>query len=97
MTYSEAKSRPGVTLVEFYASWCPHCRRMMPVVEEVKELVGSTAAVCQFDIDQYPREAEEAGADTVPTFIIFKDGREVWRRVGEMPGDDLVAAIAAAK
>lgn len=97
MTYSEAISRPGVTLVEFYASWCPHCRRMMPVVDEVKELVGSTAAVCQYDIDQFPREAEAAGAESVPTFIVYRDGSEVWRRVGEMSGDELVEAISAAR
>lgn len=93
MTYDQAKSRPGVNLVEFFASWCPHCRRMMPVVEDVKELVGGSVGVYQFDIDEHPHEAEEAGADTVPTFIIYRDGREVWRRVGEMPGDDLIAAL----
>lgn len=97
MTYEEAKMRPGVQLVEFYASWCPHCHRMMPVVEEVRELVGSTAGIYQFDIDENPRAAEEAGADSVPTFIIYRDGREVWRNVGELPGDELVNAITSAR
>ncbi len=96
MTYEEAISRPGVTLIEFYASWCPHCKRMMPIVEELKELVGGSVAVCQYDIDEYPREADHAGAQSVPTFIIYRNGREVWRHVGELAGDELLAAIQSA-
>lgn len=93
MTYEEAINRQGTTLVEFYASWCPHCKRMMPIVEEVRELVGGSAVVEQFDIDEHPREAEYAHAESIPTFIIYRDGREIWRHVGEISGDELVAAI----
>lgn len=96
MTYEEAINRRGVTLVEFYASWCPHCQRIMPIVDEVRELVGGAAAVVQLDIDEHPREAENAGAESVPTFIVYRDGREVWRHVGEISGDDLIAAIQMA-
>lgn len=96
MTYEEAINRQGVTLVEFYASWCPHCQRMMPVVEEVRELVGGTAAIVPLDIDEHPREAEHAGAESVPTFIVYRNGRELWRHVGELSGDELVAAIQTA-
>ena len=96
MTYEEAISRPGVTLIEFYASWCPHCKRMMPIVDELKELVGGNVAVCQYDIDEYPREAEHADAHSIPTFIIYRNGSEVWRHVGEISGDELLAAIQSA-
>lgn len=95
-TYSEVLERPGVNLVEFYASWCPHCHRMMPIVEEVRELVAGKADVFQFDIDQFPSDAEAAGASSVPTFIIYRDGQEVWRQVGEMPGEELLKAVQAA-
>lgn len=97
MTYQEAKTRPGTTLVEFYASWCPHCQRMEPVVDELRAMVGTTAAICQFDVDAHPHEAEEAGADTIPTFIVFKDGREAWRHVGEISADMLLSAIRSAR
>ncbi len=93
MTYEQAKNHTGITLVEFYASWCPHCQRMEPVVEEIKELTGGKIPVCQYDIDEHPREAENAGADTIPTFIIYRDGREVWRHVGEVASDELLAAL----
>ncbi len=93
MTYEEVITRPGTTLVEFYATWCPHCRRMMPIVEEVKELIGDRARIYQFDIDQHPSSADKAGAESVPTFIVYRDGEELWRHVGEISGDELIAAV----
>lgn len=93
MTYEEATTRHGVTLVEFYANWCPHCRYMKPIVEEVRELAAGTAAIAQFDIDEHPREAEHAGAESVPTFIVYRDGLEIWRHVGEISRDKLLAAL----
>lgn len=96
MTYNEAKSRPGVNLIEFYASWCPHCQRMTPILHEVKNQVGSTASIFQFDIDRFPFDAENAGAYSVPTLIIYRDGKEVWRQTGELTADDLLTALHSA-
>lgn len=93
MKYDQAKNEPGVNLIEFYASWCPHCQRMMPIVEQIREIVGSRVDIYQYDIDQHPRAADEAGASSVPTFIIYKDGEEQWRDTGEMSGDELLSRI----
>lgn len=93
MNYESLIGQTGLILVEFYASWCPHCRRMMPVVEQLKELLGEQVPVYQFDIDKYPDEASQAGAESVPTFIIYRNGREIWRRSGEMEGEVLLSAI----
>lgn len=84
MTYSEIISSQPVVLVEFYATWCPHCQKMMPVVAQVKSSLEGRAAVYQFDIDQNQQTAEAAGADTIPTFILYRDGKEVWRHSGEI-------------
>ncbi len=97
MTYNQAKSRPGVNLVEFYASWCPHCQRMSPILKEVKKQIGTSASIFQYDIDRYPFEADNAGAYSVPTYIIYNNGKEVWRQIGELNSDDLVDAIEAAR
>ena len=51
----ELKDDKGVVLVEFYASWCPHCKRMMPVVEDVKALFAGQVNVYQFDIHRICR------------------------------------------
>ncbi len=96
MTYSELISQPGTLLVEFYATWCPHCRKMMPVVEQVKELLGGRAKVYQLDIDQHDDAANEAKAESVPTFIVYKDGKEMWRHSGEIDGEILLSKVESA-
>lgn len=83
----------GTVLVEFYASWCPHCQRMMPVVADVKALLDGSANVYQFDIDKNQELAEQMGVETIPTFIVFKGGEEMWRGSGEMDGNVLVGKV----
>lgn len=66
---------------------------MMPVVEQVKELVGDRARIVQLDIDENQDAAQKADVQSVPTFIVYKDGKEVWRQSGEMEGDFLLSQI----
>ena len=93
MDYKELIKSSEVVLVEFYASWCPHCQRMMPVVEQIKELLQGKVNIYQFDIDENANLAESEGADSVPTFIIYKNGKEQWRQSGEMEGQVLLSKI----
>lgn len=83
----------GTVLVEFYASWCPHCQRMMPVVADVKALLDGSANVYQFDIDKNQELAEQMGVESIPTFLVFKGGEEMWRGSGEMDGNVLVGKV----
>lgn len=93
MTYDEVIKQTPVVLVEFYATWCPHCRKMMPVVEQVKELLDGSAAMVQLDIDDNKNLAHEAEVDVIPTFIIYRGGKEQWRHSGEIDGNALLAKI----
>lgn len=96
MNYTDLIVSAPVVVVEFFATWCPHCQRMMPVVEQIKELIGDRASIVQLDIDQNQGAAGEADVESVPTFIIYKDGNELWRQTGEMPGDFLLQQIQKA-
>ncbi len=96
MTYSEIISQTPVTLVEFFATWCPHCQKMMPIVAQVKELLAGQADVIQLDIDQNQPLAKENGVSGVPTFILYKNGQELWRHSGEIDGNDLLAKVQSA-
>ncbi|MDE5847203.1 MAG: thioredoxin family protein [Muribaculaceae bacterium] len=91
----EIKSAP-VVLVEFYATWCPHCRKMMPIMEDIKTLLADNLKVLQFDIDQNEDLANEMRVQSLPTFILYSDGEEVMRETGEMPGEVLLQKIQAA-
>ena len=91
--YESVISSNPVVLVEFYASWCPHCRKMAPIVEQVKELLGDAVKVDQFDIDQFNDFADEAEVEGVPTFIVYRNGNEVWRHSGEIDGNVLYEKV----
>lgn len=93
MTYTEAVNEAPVVLVEFFATWCPHCQRMMPVMDQLKELLGPSVPVLQIDIDQNPETTAEVRIDGTPTFIIYKNGQELWRHSGEIDGNALLAKV----
>lgn len=93
MDYKDIIKSSQVVLVEFYASWCPHCQRMMPVVAQIKELLAGQVDIYQFDIDENSDIAQKEGAESVPTFIIYRNGEEVWRESGEIDGQILLSKI----
>lgn len=93
MNYKELIEEKPLMLIEFFATWCPHCQRMMPIVEQIKELLGDTVPVVQLDIDKNQAAAQQAGVEGVPTFIIYKNGQEMWRHSGEIDGNDLLAKV----
>lgn len=93
MRFQDAINSDQVVLIEFYASWCPHCQRMMPIVEQVKELLDGRVPVYQYDIDTHNRSADEAGVKSIPTFLIYVNGTEAWRHSGEIDGEVLLSKV----
>ncbi len=96
MNYTELITSEPVVLVEFLATWCPHCKNRMRIVEQIKELLEGTVSVYQLDIDQNDEASDEAGVNSVPTFILYKNGKEVWRQSGEMEAQVLLSKIQGA-
>lgn len=66
---------------------------MMPVVEQIKELLADSVDIIQLDIDNNQEAANANKVDSVPTFIIYKNGEEQWRHSGEIEGNDLLNKI----
>lgn len=93
MNYNDIITSDKVVLVEFYASWCPHCHKMMPVMDQIKELLDGRVPVYQLDIDSNQEAADNEKVKSVPTFLIYKDGREAWRQSGEIDGEILLSKV----
>ena len=84
-------------MAEFYATLCPHCQRMKPVVEEFKKLMVGTLEVVEVDIDQEPALTDFYTVESTPTFILFRKGQQLWRQSGELPLERLEKAVKGFK
>lgn len=72
----------GVVVVDFYADWCPPCKKFGPVFEEVAADLEGAAIFGKVNVDQGRKAANDHGVSSIPTIIIFKDGKEVKRKTG---------------
>jgi thioredoxin 1 len=80
-------------LVDFYADWCGPCRAIAPIVEEIARELSDRLKVVKLDVDQNPQTAMQYGVQSIPTLIIFKDGKEVERLIGYMSKAKLMSKI----
>lgn len=95
MTYDQMTRSAENVLVEFYATWCPHCKAMQPVVEQLGEMLEGTVKIIQLDVDINEDASDAEHITGTPTFILYKDGHEVWRQSGEMSGEVLLHKISS--
>ena len=82
-----------IQLIDFYADWCGPCIAMKPVFEEVEKQYEGKVTFKKVNVDADPSEAQKYGIMSIPTFVIVKDDKEVDRRMGAMPKDQLVSFI----
>lgn len=83
----------GIVLVDFWATWCPPCRIQNPIIEELAAEIGDKAKITKLDVDHNPGSANQYQVQSIPTLILFKDGKPVKRYVGVQQKATLKAAI----
>jgi len=75
--------KQGVSLVDFWAEWCKPCKMQGPVVSQLAdELSANGVKICKFNVEKNQKMSQKLGIKSIPTIIIFKNGKEVERMVG---------------
>jgi thioredoxin 1 len=92
-TFSELINSNKPVLVDFSAEWCGPCKMMKPILEQVKSELGDSATIIKVDVDKNKSAANAYKIQGVPTLIVFKHGKPMWRQSGVVQADQLKSII----
>lgn len=92
----EIINHKGYALVDFWATWCQPCRMMAPVLESAEQQLGDKINFVKVDVDEQQQLATEFDIMSIPTLVVFKDGKPVKRMSGYRPLDAFVEELKSA-
>jgi thioredoxin 1 len=94
MKFNELIKSDKPVLVDFYATWCGPCKTQAPMLEELAGKIGDTAKIIKVDIDKNPQAANQYQVRSVPTLMVFKQGKILWRQSGVVPTNQLQKVLS---
>lgn len=93
--FDKAMTAGGITMVDFWASWCGPCRMLAPVIDDLAGKYEGKAVIGKVNVDEEQALAMQYGVMSIPTVVFFKDGKEIDRKVGVMPAEAYTAVLDA--
>jgi len=87
------KIKSGIVIVDFFATWCKPCKMQTPIIEETGKELSGKSSVYKLDIDKNPSIANRYSVQSIPTIIIFKDGKVVSQFVGLTEKEDILSEV----
>ena len=80
-------------LLDFFADWCRPCKMLTPILKQVKEELGDSVKIVKIDVDKNEPLAAKYQVRGVPTMILFKNGKQIWRQSGVLQKNDIIGVI----
>lgn len=88
--FNELINSDKPVLVDFFAEWCGPCKTMAPILKDVKTQMGEKSTIIKIDVDKNPEAASAYQVRSVPTLIIFKNGKPLWKQAGVVSANELI-------
>ena len=92
-SFSQIINSETPVLVDFYADWCGPCKTLAPILKNLKEELGDAIKIVKIDVDKNQPLAAKYQVRGVPTMILYKEGKQVWRQSGVVPKEQLKQVI----
>lgn len=92
-SFNEIIQSETPVLIDFYADWCGPCKSLAPILKEVKADLGDNVKIVKIDVDKNQQLAAKYQVRGVPTMMIFKDGKQLWRQSGVLPKQEIIQKI----
>jgi thioredoxin 1 len=92
-TFQDIINSETPVLVDFFATWCGPCQMLAPILKEVKDSMGNQISIIKIDVDKNEQLAAQYQVRGVPTMMLFKKGKQLWRQSGVLSKEQIIQII----
>lgn len=92
-SFSNIIDSETLVLIDFFADWCGPCKTLGPILKEVKKELGDAIKIVKINVDNNQPLAAQYQVKGVPTMLLFKEGKQLWRQSGVLQKNDIIGII----